>query len=212
MATEQQIQEMNQRLMQLGQMLQESRDREATLETRPQGVEMAGQSIGPAIQALATSQTELANAMKRDEKKIMTLIDKRGVGKPEKYTGKDNESFLRWKITLGPFIYSFFPELEKVLTWAEVQDSTVTMDRARAAFGIGTAEPVDDLEEKPSQVYGVLQNLLEGEPFMIVRNTERGSVFESWRRLNRRCDPSTGARKSSLLRHILSPEDVNSKN
>ena len=91
------------------------------------------------------------------------------------------------------------------MTWAEDQDSTVTMDRACAAFGIGTAEPVDDLEEKSSQVYKVLQNLLEGEPFMIVRNTERGNGFESWRRLNRRYGPSTGAKKSSLLRHILSP-------
>jgi hypothetical protein len=81
MATEQQIQEMNQRLMKLGQMLQESRDREAALETRLQGVGMAGQSIGPAIQVLAASQAELANAMKRNEKKTMTLIDNRGVGK-----------------------------------------------------------------------------------------------------------------------------------
>ena len=67
--------------MQLGQMLQESRDREAALETRLQGVGMAGQSIGPAIQVLAASQAELANAMKRNEKKTMTLIDNRGVGK-----------------------------------------------------------------------------------------------------------------------------------
>ena len=95
MATEQQIQEMSQRLMQLGQMLQESRDRETALEARLQGVEMAGQSIGPATQGLAASQTELANSMKRDEKRSMTLIDNRGVGKPDKYTGKDNESFLR---------------------------------------------------------------------------------------------------------------------
>ena len=42
---------------------------------------MAGQSIGPAIQVLAASQAELANAMKRNEKKTMTLIDNRGVGK-----------------------------------------------------------------------------------------------------------------------------------
>jgi hypothetical protein len=34
----------------------------------------------------ATSQTELANAMKSDKKKTMTLIDNRGVGKPEKST------------------------------------------------------------------------------------------------------------------------------
>ena len=78
----------------------------------------------------------------------------------------------------------------------------MTLDRARAAFGIGTAEPVEDLEEKGAQVYGVLQNLLEGEPFMIVRNTERGNGFESWRRLNKRYDPSTGAKKSALLRHM----------
>ena len=113
MATEQQIQEMNQRLMKLGQMLQESRDREAALEARLQGVEMAGQSIGPATQALATSQTEVANALKRDEKKTMTLIDSRGVGKPEKYTGKDNESFLRWKITLGTIHLFIFPRVGK---------------------------------------------------------------------------------------------------
>ena len=203
--TEAQLQDLNDRVMQLGQMLQESRQREVQLEQRLQGVEMAGQTIGPALQALATSQTELANAVRRDEKKSVTLIDNRGVGKPEKIVGKENESFLRWKIKLESFIYSIFPELEKVLAWAEDQDSTVTLDRARAAFGIGTAEPVEDLEEKGAQVYGVLQNLLEGEPFMIVRNTERGNGFESWRRLNKRYDPSTGAKKSALLRHILSP-------
>ena len=158
MATEQQMQDMNQRLLQLGQMLQEPRDREAALETRLQGVEMAGQSIGPAIQALTASQTELANAMKRDEKKTMALIDNRGVGKQDKYTGKDNESFWHWKIKLGSFesfINSIFPELEKVLTGAEDQDSTVIVDWARAAFGIGTAEPVGDLEEKSSSIWSL---------------------------------------------------------
>jgi hypothetical protein len=40
---------------------------------------------------------------------------------------------------------------------------------------------------------------------MIVRNTERGNGFESWRRLNKRYAPPTGAKQSSLLSHILSP-------
>ena len=127
--------------------IEREREREKQLEARLQGVEMAGQAIGPTVQALATSQAELANAMKRDAKRTMTLIDSRGVGKPDKYTGKDSESFLLWKIKLESFIYSLFPELEKVFAWAEDQESTVTMDRARAAFGTGTAEPVDDLEE-----------------------------------------------------------------
>ena len=73
----------------------------------------------------------------------MTLIDNRGVGKPDKHTGKDNESFLRCKIKLEPSIFSIFPEPEKVLAWAEDQEFTVTMDRARAAFGTGMAEPVE---------------------------------------------------------------------
>ena len=203
--TEAQLQDLNDRVMQLGQMLQESRQREVQLEQRLQGVEMAGQTIGPALQALATSQTELANAVRRDEKKSVTLIDNRGVGKPDKFVGKENESFLRWKIKLESFIFSIFPELEKVLTWTEEQDSTVTMARAQTAFGLGTADAVESLEEKVAQVYGVLQNLLESEPFMIVRNVERGNGLEAWRRLNKRYDPATGAKKSALLRHILSP-------
>ena len=204
MATEQQIEELRQQMAQLGQLLQQSRDRETMLEGRLQGLEVAGGQIGPALQALATSQSEMANAMKQDERK-MNLVDNRGIGKPDKFTGAEKESFLRWKVKLESYMYSVFPEMEKVLLWAEDEDQTVTIDRARAVFGIGTAEPVEGLESMTTQLYSVLQNLLEGEPFMIVRNTEKGNGFESWRRITRRYDPSTGAKKSALLRHILSP-------
>ena len=81
----------------------------------------------------------------------------------------------------------------------------VSMARAQTAFGTGTADAVDSLSDKSSQVYAALQNLLEGEPFMIIRNTDKGNGIEAWRRLTRRYDPSTGAKKSSLLRHILTP-------
>ena len=114
------------------------------------------------------------------------------------------ENFLRWKIKLESFIYSIFPEMEKVLAWAEDEENVVSMARAQTAFGTGTADAVDSLSDKSSQVYA-LQNLLEGEPFMIIRNTDKGNGIEAWRRLTRRYDPSTGAKKSSLLRHILTP-------
>ncbi|CAJ1419164.1 unnamed protein product [Effrenium voratum] len=42
----------------------------------------------------------------------ITLIDDRGIGKPEKFTGKDEEHFLRWKIKLEEFIFSIFPSSE----------------------------------------------------------------------------------------------------
>ena len=139
----------------------------------------------------------------------MTLIDNRGVGKRDKYTGKDHESFLQWKTKLESFIYSIFLELEKVLTWAEDQDSIVTMDWARAAFGIGTAEPVGDLDEKSFQVKRSIAEFTWGRTFHDSTKYRKGKrlwrLYESWRRLNRRYGPSTGAKKSSLLRHILSP-------
>ena len=89
--------------------------------------------------------------------------------------------------------------------------------RARPEFGPGTSRnAIEALEEKLSQVYAVLQNLLEGEAFVIIRNTEKGNGLEGWRKLNRRYDPATGAKKSSLLRHILTPgkcklEELNEK-
>ena len=78
--------------------------------------------------------------------------------------------------------------------------------RARSEFGPGTARSeIEGLDDKLSQIYAVLQNLLEGEAFVIIRNTEKGNGLEGWRKLNRRYDPATGAKKSSLLRHILTP-------
>ena len=55
-----------------------------------------GTAVTPLIQALIASQTAMTTeAMKKDDGKKGTLIDNRGIGKPSKFTGKDNESFLR---------------------------------------------------------------------------------------------------------------------
>ena len=40
----------------------------------------------PLIQALVASQTAITEAMKKDDCKKVTLIDNRGIGKPDKYT------------------------------------------------------------------------------------------------------------------------------
>ena len=91
MATpEEQLAQLADRVNQLGQLLQQSQERNALLEGRMQGLEAAGAQMGPAIQALATAQTEVANAMKKDEKKI-NLVDNRGIGKPDKFSGKERE-------------------------------------------------------------------------------------------------------------------------
>ena len=55
------------------------------------------------IQALIASHTVVTEALKKDDGKKVTLIDNRGIAKPDKFAGKDNERFLRWKIKLITF-------------------------------------------------------------------------------------------------------------
>ena len=73
------------------------------------------------------------------------------------------------------------------------------MTRAHTDFGVGTVGKVDRLTDKSAQLYGVLQYLLEGEAFMIIRNTDKGNGLEGWRKLVKRRDPVSGAKKSAPL-------------
>ena len=90
------------------------------------------------------------------------------------------------------FILSVFPELEKPLACAEEQEATVSMAQIWIEFGSGGAQgEVEELEHKVAQVYAVLQNLLEGEPFSILRNILKGDGLEGWRKLARPSFPWT---------------------
>ena len=126
MNMEAQLNELNQQVLQLSQMLSQTREREVALKARLNSVEGAGLQTAPAIQQLATSQSELADSLKKDDRKL-TLFDNRGIGKSDKFGGKDEENFLPWKIKLESFIYPIFPEMEKVLTWAEDEENSVSM-------------------------------------------------------------------------------------
>ena len=188
--------------------LQDSRQRESTLNERlnqvaQQQAQLRSESnLGPLVDAITESQKQVVAALQKDKK--LTLIDKRGVAKPDKFGSKD-EGFLQWKIQTESFILSVFPELEEPLTWSEEHETSITKADVEAEFGSSTAGEVEEIHEKSAQVYAVLQNLLEGEAFTIVHNCPKGNGMEAWRKINKRYDPATGSRKGSLLRHILSP-------
>ena len=188
--------------------LQDSRQRETTLAERlnqvaQQQAQMRVESnLGPLVDAITESQKQVVAALQKDKK--LTLIDNRGVAKPDKFGSKD-EGFLRWKIRTESFILSVFPELEEALTWAEEHETSITKADVDAEFGATTAGEIEEIHDKSAQVFAVLQNLLEGEAFTIVHNCPKGNGMEAWRKINKRYDPATGSRKGSLLRHILSP-------
>ena len=196
------MQGLTQRVNQLTQELQISRQRESMLESRIE----QGANVTELVRTIADGQTRMTEELVRSRGKELTLVDNRGVAKPEKFKG-DEGSYIQWKTKTESFIFSVFPELERPLAWAEVQEAPISMAQIRAEFGPGGAqEEVDGLENKIAQVYAVLQNLLEDEPFSIIRNILKGNGLEGWRKLAKRYDPATGARKKSLLKHILTPE------
>ena len=196
------MQGLTQRVNQLTQELQISRQRESVLESRIE----QGANVTELVRTIADGQTRMTEELVRSRGKELTLVDNRGVAKPEKFKG-DEGSYIQWKTKTESFIFSVFPELERPLAWAEVQEAPVSMAQIRAEFGPGgVQEEVDGLENKIAQVYAVLQNLLEDEPFSIIRNILKGNGLEGWRKLAKRYDPATGARKKSLLKHILTPE------
>ena len=54
-----------------------------------------------------------------------------------------------------------------------------------------------------TQLHAVLQTLCEAEALTIVRSAGKNCGLEAWRRLVRCYDPSTGGRRTAMLRHIL---------
>lgn len=162
--------------------------------------------VGQAFQALAQSQKELVESMKDDAARKVTLIDTKGLGKPEKFDGKE-ESFLYWRTRLEAFVTGIYPEFEVVMNWAEDEDDEISTSDLNAAFGPLHPQhrTVEGLETINGQFYAVLQSLCDKEAFTIIRSAGRGNGVEAWRKLVRRYDPTTGGRRRLMLRHILNP-------
>ena len=142
--------------------MQDSRQRESTLSERLNQVAQQQarlrieSNLGPLVDAITESQKQVVAALQKDKK--LTLIDNRGVAKPDKFGSKD-ERFLRWKIRTESFILSVFPELEEPLTWAEEHEASIEKMDVEAEFGSAAVSPVEEIHEKTAQVYAVLQNL-----------------------------------------------------
>ena len=196
-----------QELQALRQELQESRRREEALAQTVQTMQ-AGPALSDAVAKLVESQSELLEAT-RNKPERLTLVDNRGLGKPEKF-GKEESRFLQWKVRFEAFVTSIHPDLEGALSWAEDQEDVITEAMLLAAFGevhpsVGT---MVDRAGKDAQLFAALQTLCEAEAFSVVRSSGRNNGLEAWRRLNRRFDPATGGRRKALLRSVLSPNKV----
>ena len=197
-------QELQQRLVSQEQRLQAMAQAQSFQAQQPQAAAastMPMEAIVAALQAQSEGIAKLLNSADRRP----TLIDTKGLGKPHNFNGKETDKFLPWSIKTRNYVLGVFPELRPVLEWAEERDAAIQQADIDEAFGHAAddLERVPDIEVLNGQLYTVLTQLTEGEPFDITRNAGEGQGFEAWRRITRRYDPSTGGRKRNLLNQIL---------
>ncbi|CAL1139547.1 unnamed protein product, partial [Cladocopium goreaui] len=180
------------------------REAELTAQVASFGAGSAA-SAGPgsALAQLVQSQKELVDALRSKEQ--VRLVDNKGLGKPDKFDGTA-ERFLSWKIKTSSYLASVRKDLREILVWAEDCDHAITADDIDKAFGsqADAIDQVSNISELRRELWDALLMLTEREPFDIVLNTGECGI-ESWRKLTRRYDPSTGGRKRALLNAILSP-------
>ena len=58
-------------------------------------------------------------------KKPGSLIDTRGIGKPDQFSGSENE-WTSWRFRFETWISSQIPEAAMLMQWAESQDDTIS--------------------------------------------------------------------------------------
>ena len=150
-----------------------------------------------AINKLATAQVR---------KETPSLIDVEGLGRPKEFTGRE-EDFQQWSKKTEMFFADVIKESEMMLEWAAVQPKEITMTAIDLEFLPTDAKKnrgVQNLEFVLQQMHTALMALTSFEANDIVTNT-RKNPLEAWRRLQKRCDPTTGGRKRNLLHTIISP-------
>ena len=158
------------------------------------------------LQALRALPEALGKLSQRAPK---SLIDTKGLGKPQTL-GEDAESKFRvWSVKLEDYITGLFGHrAREVLEWAASSDVEVTKPEVDQAYG-NAADAIDQWEEVyefDQQLYSVLRATTESIPFDLVENCPSGCGLEAWRCLHKKYDPSTGGRKRVMLNALTNPE------
>ena len=135
-----------------------------------------------------------------------SLIDVKGLGRPKEFIGRE-EDFQQWSEKTEAFFAGEIKESEMMLEWAAEQPTEITTTAIDLEFlptDTNEDRGVQNLEFVLQQMHTALVALTSYEANDIVANS-RKNPLEVWRRMQKRYDPTTGGRKQSLLRTIISP-------
>ena len=131
-----------------------------------------------------------------------SLIDVKGLGRPKEFAGCE-EDFQLWSKKTEAFFAGVIKESEMMLEWAAEQPTEITTTAIDLEF-LPTDTNVDRGVQNLEFVVQQMHTALMAPANDIVANS-RKNPLEAWRRLQKRCDPTTGGRERNLLRTIISP-------
>ena len=155
--------------------------------------------IADAVRAI----NNLATAQVRED--TPNLIDVNGLRRPKEFSGKE-EDFQQWSKKTEAFFAGVIKESEMMSEWAAEQTEVTTelINREFLPTATNQERGVQNLEFVLQQMHTALMALTSYEANDIVATSWKNPL-EAWRRLQKRYDPTTGGRKSNLLRTIISP-------
>ena len=165
------------------------------------------------LRAQVAAESGLADAVRainnfataQVRKDTPSLIDVKGLGRPKEFTGRE-EDFQQWSKKTEAFFAGVIKESGMMLEWAAEQTTEIATELINCEFLLTETNQergVQNLEFVLQQMHTALMALTSQEANDIVANS-RKNPLEAWRRLQIRCDPTTGGRKRNLLRTIIS--------
>ena len=143
------------------------------------------------LRAQVAAESGLADAVRATaqvRKDTPSLIDVRGLGCPKEFSSRE-EDFQQWSKKME----NKRLKPRRQLSISSSCPSETNVDRE-----------VQNLEFVSQQRHAALMAFTSFEPGDTAANS-RKNPLEAWRRLQKRCDPTTRRRKRNLLRTIMSP-------
>ena len=205
MASQEQVQQMVDAIQALTARVQQA-------EMRAQQAEASQAASSAIVQELASQrallqqQTEHMARVLTTQNRPRSLIDNKGLGKPDRFKGQEDQ-FVNWSKKFANFVSGTFTKGRTVLTKAANTEDD--LDETFQVDGV-TDEEVAEISR---ELYTALIATTEDEALDIVSSCADPDTGEengllAWRRLHRRWDPATEVRAHTILEGVLNPSRV----
>ena len=125
-------------------------------------------------------------------------VDSRGIGKPEKFDGKE-EMYPEWSTKFMSYVQVMFPESVPWTTWAMASKEAVGDDDIELQYD----ENKEAVKSFAITLYSLLISSTSGDAWRIVESAGTGNGLEALRLIVRRFDPKSPGAKRSILKNLL---------